>query len=224
MSDIPVNPIPKPLRVQLTDRNCVSFQFENANRYFPNDRAVDFYVRGAVCWPATVGNGNDKATEGFILVAGQELRTKRVFIFEQRPFVCIDSILNPETGLIQYEGITQRLTYWHARYRANTFYWHDHTDTHNRYLVQLIRSEMLNPKPWFVEVMWHEESQAVNALWELITKNMLFHWAGTAPEKGLSQPLYAALLNWRDTGVVLPATKAAMVLAMGYERFPWRPQ
>jgi hypothetical protein len=48
------------------------------------------------------------------------------------------------------------------------------------------------------------------------------HWAGEALGKGLTQPLYSALLLWRDQGTVLPVTKAAMVLAMGYERFPWR--
>jgi hypothetical protein len=222
MSLKPVNPIPKPFRVTLTDSKCVSLYFEHPNRYFPHDRGVDFYVRGAVCWPATVGNGNDKATEGFLLVAGQDLSTKRVYIFEQRSFVCIDSIINPDTGMIQYEGITQKLTLWHARYRVDTFYWHDHTDTHKRYLIQLLRSDMLTPKPCFVEVVWYEESQATNALWELITKNRLMHWAGEAPGKGLTQPLYSALLLWRDQGTVLPATKAAMVLAMGYERFPWR--
>lgn len=217
------NPIPKPWRaIPNTDRNCVSLHFDKENRFFPTDRAVDFYMRGAVCWPATVGTGIDTATEGYLLVAGQELATKRIYIFEQTPFVCIDPITSPETGNIQYEGISQRLVIWWSRYYVDTFYWHDHMDTHNRYLRQLIHSEFLNPKPWFVEVIWHDEAQAQAALWQVITEERLRHWAGEMPDKGVMEPLYSALLILRDQGKVLPAAKAGMALAMGYEKFPWR--
>jgi len=217
------NPIPAPWRaIPNAERNCVSLYFKDENPCFPHDRAVDFYIRGAVCWPATVGSGIDTATEGYILVAGQELSSKRIYVFEQLPFICIDSITAPETGRILYEGISQRLVMWWSRYYVDTFYWHDHLDTHNRYLRQLIQSDFLNPKPWFVEVIWHDEAQAQAALWDVITKEQFVHWAGEMPDKGVMEPLYSALLLLRDQGKVLPATKAAMVLAMGYEKFPWR--
>jgi len=215
------NPIPKPWRIMLDrERNCTTMYFQE-NSIFPSGRGVDFMVRGAVCWPATVGNGVDTATEGFVIVAGQELESKRVVVFEQRPFVCVDHILAPDR-MIQYEGIAHRMTVWHSRYYVDTYYWHDHLDTHNRYLIQMLRSEMLNPKPWFAEVIWHDDNQAKHAIWEMVTHNRLVHWAGEAPEHGRMQPLYDALLRFRDKEEILPATKAMMTLAIGLERFPWR--
>ena len=216
------NPIPRPWRIMLDkERNCTTFFFQE-NSMFPSDRGVDFMVRGAVCWPATVGRGVDTATEGFVIVAGQELSTKRIVIFEQRPFVCIDHIISTETRRILYEGIAHAMSVWFSRYFVDTYYWHDHMDTHNRYLIQMVRSDMLQPKPWFAEVIWHDDSQAKHAVWELVTHNRLVHWAGEAPDKGRMEPLYDALLRFRDNEEILPATKAMMTLAIGYERFPWR--
>jgi hypothetical protein len=217
-----MNPIPKPWRaIPDADRSCTRLFFKK-NIYFPDDRSVDFYIRGAVCWPSTVGSGADTATEGCVLVGGQDLDSTRIFIFEQIPFVSVDPILEPETKRIAFEGITHHLAAWWARYYVDTYYWHDHSDTHNRYLIQLIRSPLLQPTPWFAEVIWHDKEQAEHALMELVTHARLVHFAGEAPDKGQSAPLYEAMLRWRDEKLVLPPVKAAMVLAMGFERYPWR--
>lgn len=221
------NPIPKPWKTQLrADRDCVAFYFrdknpDKPNSYFPTGIPVEFYIRGAVCWPATIGEGVDTATEGFVIVAAQEIKSRKVYVLEARPFLCVDHITNAE-GVIQYEGIAPELVRWFARYYCDTYFWHDHSDTHNRYLVQMVRSEMLNPKPWFVEVMWYDDSQARHALYELISQQRFVFFGGENPGKGLVEPLYTALLQMRDSGAVLPAAKAALTLAMGYEKFPWR--
>lgn len=225
MSRAPANPIPRPWRVNVdAERDLTSLYFDKKNPYFPTDQSVDFYIRGAVCWPATIGAGVDQSSEGFFILGAQHLASKRIYIFEQRSFVCIDHITEPGTGRILYEGIAPWLMVWRARYYVDTYYWHDHTDTHSRYLLQLLRSPMLEPKPWFAEVVWYDDAQAQQILWEAITLQRLIHWAGESPEKGRSQPLYDALLLFRDQGTVLPAAKAAMTLVTGYERFPWRPR
>lgn len=226
------NPIPKPWRAMPdADRECTRLFFKDDNIFFPTDRSVDFCMRGAVCWPATVGSGIDTATEGFVLLAGQELSTRRVFVFEQSAFVSIDPIVDPETSRIIYDGITHRMAKWWSRYYCDVYYWHDHMDTHLRYLRQLINSPFLNPTPHFSEVIWHDQSQAEHSLFELVTHARLIHWAGNDYENGRGQPLYHALLSFRDEGEingssrkakVLPATKAAMALAMGFEKYPWR--
>lgn len=217
------NPIPKPWKAILDpDRNCIRFWFNQASQFFPTDQSVDFYVRGAVCWPATISSGSDQATEGCFLLAGQDLRTGCIYIFEQVPFVCVDHIIEPGSGRIQYEGVSPVLKFWNARYYVDTYYWHDHTDTHTRYLLQLVRSPYLDPKPWFAEVVWYDDEQAKQALWEKISHGRLVHWAGENPERDMQEPLYRGLMLFRDEGKVLPAAKAAMTLMMGYERYPWR--
>lgn len=217
-----MNPIPKPwCAIPDADRNCTRLFFKK-NLYFPDDQSVDFMIRGAVCWPATVGSGVDTVTEGTILVAGQELSSKRIFVFEQASFVSVDPIIEAGTRRIAFNGITHTMTTWFSRYYIDTYFWHDHMDTHKRYLVQMIRSPYLSPTPFFSEVVWHDQSQAEHALWELVTYGRLLFFAGEAPDKGRSEPLYLPLMLFRDEGKVLPAAKAAMVLAMGFEKYPHR--
>ncbi len=83
--------------------------------YFPNGDSAEFYMRGGICWPITYECRGKMENNGFALMAGQDIKTQNIYVFEEISFVTIENILNQATGQIEFHG----LSYWLIRCGRN---------------------------------------------------------------------------------------------------------
>ena len=75
-----------------------------SNLYFKDENPTEYRMRGGVCFPTMVHSGGRSDIQGFILMSGQDVKTKKVIIFEQRDFVVIESILD-DKQVIEFPGV-----------------------------------------------------------------------------------------------------------------------
>lgn len=120
------------------------------NRYrtvlhFERGENIPFYMRGAISWP-------ELEQQGFVLMAGQNIETGIVYIFEQEWFWTVPIWTNPDGTLRKNDtggyhlGLIQFIKDWEALYKcAAYFYGGQHPDLTRRYGIELYRND-LTPK------------------------------------------------------------------------------
>jgi len=115
----------------------------------PGSMAPDGYylMRGGVCWPAETEGG----LEGYAVVCGRHEETDTVYVFDERTFLTVDHVLGMDQT-VEFSGIAPWFTEQWARWFCRTYYWHQGREINQRYLVQVARSAMANPKPVFSEI------------------------------------------------------------------------
>ena len=126
----------------------------------------DFVVKGGICWPIAVGVGFNRTMKGAVVLIGLDISTNVVYVFDERWFVCIDHVLSADGG-IKHEGLAPWFNICWSKYFAKMFYYNHNRDTHRTYMLQVLRSKMIDPKPQFVEVDWDDEAQAERVYLEL---------------------------------------------------------
>lgn len=124
----------------------------------------EYAIRGGVCWPMIVDRDSGRM-EGFALVAGRNVKSRMTYILAQTPFVCIDHVQD-ESGAIQFHGLSTWFVDGWAKWFAETYCWRQPWETNRRYLIQVINSPMIQPKPRFVELDWDENADARAIIYE----------------------------------------------------------
>jgi len=181
---------------------------------FAGGKQGEFYVRGAVCWPVRVQDHS----EGFILLGAQNVRDKKLYVFEQTPYRAIDHIMGHDRDgctVIQWKGISSWLNEMWKSYFCSHFYYDQGDAVHRLYKNQVTRSEMIKPKPTFRKV-WTKDDAGDSVMWGWLDAERLVIGEGSAVQHALQE------YKVRPPGSVIPAVQALMCLLAGIERYPWR--
>ena len=182
--------------------------------YFKDEEPAEYRMRGGVCFPTMVHSGGRSDIQGFILMSGQNVKTGKVQIFEQRDFVIIESILDSNQR-IEFEGIATWLNMCFSKYYARQFFWNQDFELAKKYRLEIIRSQMVEPKPRMMEVPWADEKEAVATIWRYIKLGKILWEAGSQIDRALEQVK-------NDDKEISPVLHALMALLAGIDRFPYR--
>jgi hypothetical protein len=181
--------------------------------YFDNDQA-DFYARGGICWP--MAWGYDHKINGHVLIAGQDIDTGEITIFREQEFVSVSNII--ENGKIIFAGLESFFISGWSDFYLRDFFWHGNQITTKKWRLGTIRNNMIDPKPFFLNVDWAGDDQAALMMWhELKTENINM------------KPIGEKSILVRDINSIQkndpnppPSVHALMALIAGYNRYPWR--
>lgn len=188
--------------------------------YFPFDKERngqyqdEFYMRGGICWPMTIEVGGVTDVQGFILMAGQDVNSKKVHVFEQKPFVVVQNIIG-EDGRIQFSGVVQFLNTCHSRYFARDYFWNQDFNLKKSCHLEIIRHHEIEPKPAFIEIEWSDTSEAMTNIWKYVKTGRLIFDSGSELHEQLQK-------TKGEDKQTYPAVWALMCLLSGLERYPWR--
>ncbi len=174
----------------------------------------EYAFKGAICWPVTTELFGETAVYGFVLMAGQNLRTKIVYIFEDRVFSTVGSAIAP--GNVFLPGIESFFNRCWTRYYATNFYFGGQpAQTAQKYRLQVSRNEMVQPKPSFIEIEGFEPEQA-------LTTALQNNRAGTLRARpGGDLQKQIGFVQMRDKAMV-PGLHALECVSAAYEQYPWR--
>lgn len=178
----------------------------------PQTISKTYYVRGAVSWPTGVN-------PGYALVSGQDIITKRIWIYGESPFWHVQ---NMEMA----KGI------WHFFQKMwNTFkcqrYFYSDQKEHRRFSIQVQRETLLKNKPAFIEAKYASDSQGnADALMKEFIKNGRIRVDEDFLINGIEGNLGRQTRGYVDGLPIdedrLPAVKALRALICGFERMPYR--
>lgn len=183
---------------------------DTSRLYFDhNEEYADYYMRGGICWPAT-------DQPGFILLAGQDVHTQKVFIFEQREFLTVNNILHPEKNTIEHKGVASFFNGCWNRYFARKYYWHQSWELHKSHRLEVMRSKQtINPSPVLIEISWPDEKDVRGLIWKYQKLGRI----AVQKDTKLAHAIMEAKNSDRE---VLPPVHALQCLLAGLERHPWR--
>jgi hypothetical protein len=169
----------------------------------------DYYMRGGICWPVT-------DAPGYILLAGQDIETKKVWIFEEQEFLVINHILDEETSTIEYRGVAPFFVDCWARYFGRKYYWKQGWDLHRSFRLEITRSKaVINPQPIIVEIKWPDDSDVAALIWKYMQLGRL----KVQKESRLAEELRGAATTDKE---ISPPIHALQCLLAGIEKYPWR--
>uniref|UniRef100_A0A6M3IW12 Terminase n=1 Tax=viral metagenome TaxID=1070528 RepID=A0A6M3IW12_9ZZZZ len=182
--------------------------------YFKDGSCNKYYVRGAVCWPSLIQTFGVRKFEGFAILAGQDINTNVIEIWEEIKFSTIDPIVSRE-AIVEETGLGQWLNRMWERYYAGSYFWTGLRYEHKRYLLDVVRNKAVNPKPVFIEIRWADDLSSQHIVWKYARSKMLTAPRGTELHK-------QSQLMQRGDRKALPAVHALECLLEGIERYPYR--
>lgn len=200
--------IEKPNKVHYDTKQRIS------TLYFENQAFGQQMMRGGVCWPVMVEIDGKKDVRGFILMAGIDVDSGMVTIFEQTPFIVIDNILTPEK-VIEYHGIASWFNMCWTRYFAQDFFWNQDFELSKKYRLEIIRSESINPKPQIIEIGWSDIEEARQVIWKRVKLGKI----RIEQDSQLMKELELTKIGDKQS---YPSVHALMCCLCGIERYPWR--
>jgi hypothetical protein len=179
---------------------------ETSTLYFKNlDDSKEFYMRGAVCWP-------EGDSDGFAIMAGQQIDNGQVYVFEQAGFITIDDIRGKDQ-IIKYHGLASWLNRCWSKYFARRYFWNQPQAIHDRFRLQIYRSRSVEPKPGFIEIdLGKTEERPLVA--DFIRTELLI----VGKDSELAEQLDIAR---QDEKAELPAVRALGRCLAGLQRFPF---
>ena len=100
---------------------------------------------------------------------------------------------------------------------CRTYFYTANYETHKQFLLQTLRSEMLEPKPYFIHIPNISTEDCMNILYH-------YRAAGKIVMSADSQ-IAQDLLAWEQTErkIEMPSVRALMNLVAGFERYPFSP-
>lgn len=173
-----------------------------------------FYMRGGICWP--VYDPAQGSIDGFALMAGEDVRTGEIYVFEQVSFVTINHVLGKD-GAVEYLGLSAFFNRCWSDYFGRSFFVPSTgtDDINRRYQLQIYRSNMIEPKPSFVEVPVFDGAQGAQLIFEKVAAKKLKHKA--------NDKLHLALTAFSlDSQKMNPQVTALAACLFGLEAMPYR--
>ena len=195
------------------EENCVVLKFGEIEKVHELDGR--YRVAGAVCWPSTTGFKEECGTAGYIIAAAESLRSGIVYLFKESDFLVVNPILRDSDGGIEHPGLSQFLADAWAKLLCNKYYWTGDEKTNRTYLLQILRSPNIEPKPSFVHMPAIPFEQARHSL------NTLIYTARIRMDKDC-QLARALETDEVRVGPVEACVVAAVTLAAAFQRFPYR--
>jgi len=151
--------------------------------YFKDETRGDFHIRGAVKWP----EGTNK---GFMVVAGQHVKTGTVCVFRQYAFYTLQDeiILDVDKGLPAADhGFLNMAEVWIKLFGCKKYFTESTMATDDvwyRFIVDVVRAQGYKYKPSFIPVRITDKSVIDNVIFEMsrlgqfrVRKNSAMHFA-----------------------------------------------
>jgi hypothetical protein len=198
--------IPRPVKAFYIHKEDVS------RLEFADGSTGKYFMRGGICWPRFVNI--DNGVLGFAILCGQNVDTGVITVFEQKPFSVIDHVINNETNMIEVEGLSPWFNRCWNMYFARVYYHSASSETRMKYVLKVVESRMIDPKPDFPEINFGEFADFEQSLWETIMERKL--------ESREGEPLGEALRNWSSAVEQPPVVDALSCCLAGLERYPYR--
>jgi len=204
-----------------------------AHRYFDNHRKTSWlyfdkgdprecYMRGGICFPVKYKSLTGIDNHGYAVMAGQDLKTGIIHVFEQVNWVTIDDILSKGTSqeslpmnAIRYPGLSHWFNMCWNKYFMQTFYFNQPDELSRRFRLQIIRSPMINPKPRIVEMFINSKDDLLSGIWHRIKTGQLEIEKGSEIGDVLKDTMV-------EDKILFPQIHALGCCLLGFEQYPWR--
>ncbi|MCK4716977.1 MAG: hypothetical protein KAT54_09245, partial [Candidatus Marinimicrobia bacterium] len=189
--------------------------------YFDKDESRECYMRGGICFPVKYQSLTGIDNHGYAIIAGQDLKTGRVHVFEQMNWITTDDILakmydgKMPINAIKYPGLSHWLNMAWNKYFLQTFYFSQPDELSRRFRIQIIRSLMINPKPRFVDVSINNKDDLLSAIWHRIKTGQL----EIEKDSEIGNILKETMVEDRE---LFPQIHALGCCLLGFEQYPWR--
>lgn len=188
------------------------FDFDEEKLEYPQG---NFDIRGGICFPTEFQDEHGNFDiQGFAVLVGFDLDKKIFTVFEECSFIVIDNILNDDQ-LIEHQGISSWFSACWSRYYSRKYYWHQDAEMAKRYRLEIGRSQMIEPKPSFIEVPWGNDSDARHIVWKYVKAKKLRYQKGSELHTQLE-------LAKKGENRMYPAVHALQCALMGMARFSFR--
>ncbi len=204
--------ITKPTLRHYTDRKTVQLVFGRQDHPLNGE----YHMRGGICFPVPVRFGADLGAAGFVLLAGQNVETGVIYVFEERPFLTIDHVIGVEDK-IEFEGCCQWFNECWSYYYGRDYYWHQDPETRKTYLLELVRSKMVEPRPHLLEIDWRDDYGIEHLIWRMGNTGKLKFKAD-----GELHDALRLLEVQSDRSMLIPGVHALKCCLAGFTRYPHR--
>jgi hypothetical protein len=186
--------------------------------FFAEGEPRECYMRGAVCWPVLSEDENKQmGIRGYAIVAGQDVHTGAVWVFEEREFVTIEHIKDDDGNRIVYHGVAPWFNTMWARYFCDDYFWHQDDILTKSYRLELSRSKWCKARPHLIRVDWDKGGDVLHQIWRYAEIGKL----KLSDDGKLWQALPAVKRDENDREIK-PGLHALKCLIAGLERYPWR--
>jgi len=198
------------------------------HRYFDNHRKTSWlyfddeenprecYMRGGICFPIRYESLMGIDNHGYAIIAGQDLKTGIVHVFEQMNWVTIDDILaKDESNAVKYSGLSHWLNMAWNQYFMQAFYFSQPDELSRRFRLQVLRSPMINPKPRFIEIHINNTDDLLSAIWHRIKTGLL----EIEKDSEIASLLKETKVENKE---IFPQIHALGCCLLGLEQYPWR--
>jgi len=184
--------------------------------YFDDESSRECYMRGGICFPMKYQSLTGIGNHGYIVIAGQDLKTGIIHIFEQMNWVTIDDILSRDiTNAIKYPGLSHWFNMGWNKYFIQSFYFNQPDELSRRFRLQIIRSLMINPKPRFVEIDINNQNDLLSVISHRIKTGML----EIEKDSEIGTLLKETMVEDKE---LYPQIHALGCCLLGFEQYPWR--
>lgn len=194
-------------------------QRKTTTLHFPGDPhpPIEMYMRGGIAWPAPIAEqGGD--IMGHIVMVGYDVVTGEYTVEDETEFLSVEHITGKDPHgceSIQHIGVCTFFNKMFKDFYGNSYYFHEHKETHKHYSREVLRSEMIKPKPSMIHTEWAEKSQIDRMILELMSLDKLVYAEGSPTHKALQ--MYEANMDFLS-----PPIKALHACIAGMVRNPWK--
>lgn len=200
-------PLQRPIRANyLKDKELSYLEF-------PDKSGGEYYLRGGICWPKY--SGLNEGIQGFAILAGLDVSTGIIRIFEERRFSSVDHIQTAD-GKIEIEGLSSWFNKNWNKYYAAYYFFSQIGETHKKYLLDVVRSDMVQPKPLFVEIKPMEDANIDQIVFSKLQENKLEYFS--------EGPVHKCIQQWDLVPTKPPVAEALGTCISGITRYPYRKQ
>jgi len=173
----------------------------------------EFDVRGSIVFPVAQSDGAGiMKIEGYALLAGLNIDTKQLDVFEHTSFKSITPLFDKEKGFPTDRGMVWWFHQAWSQYFSTKFYWQDSGLTSRQYKLEVYRNESIKPPPALSQIRWADVGAIEQILWRKAAEKSL----------RLPQTLKDDIVLGEKEGVESVAKQALLTLLAGFEKEPWR--
>ena len=135
----------------------------------------EYYLRGGLCWPRF---SPGKGLEGFAVLAGYNIESHGITLFEEHPYKCVSPLATPE-GEVLDSGLAPWLNHAASRYYCERFYVpRSYGATADRYRMELFRSKLVLRPPMLIELGEMTPGDLEQVVWGLVQERRLIYVDG----------------------------------------------
>jgi hypothetical protein len=214
MTDQPPSVICKPVRKYANiQRGTTVLEFDETGQHPLNG---EYFIRGGICWPVILILG-EGLPRGYGVLVGENVTTKKSVVLDDQEFVTIENVLD-DNGKVMELGASTFLNRCWSDYFCDTFHIVQMDNIHRPHMLDVMRSEMVKPKPHFIIVQGEAPETVERKVWEnLGIKRLAYKRDGRIAEVIQQRPSQRGA----PVGPELIALGAALA---GMDLYPWRPR